>query len=87
MRFRLMVIAAVLAVLAILYVVQTPGNVGDAQEKTKQGSRNTGPVGDIVGGAVGGIVSALIGGIVGIANSVFDVPQKRRQPSKPTKDR
>jgi hypothetical protein len=82
-----MITAAVIAVLAILYVVQTPGIVGDAQEKTKQGSRTTGQVGDIVGAAVGGIVSALVGGIVGIAKSVFEAPQNRRQPSKSTKGR
>lgn len=87
MRVRLIVTAAVVALLAILFVVQAPGIIGGAQEKTKQGNRATGQVGEIVSGAIGGVISALVGGIVGISKSVFEVPQKRTQPAKSTKAR
>ena len=84
MRFRLIMTATVLALLAILFVIQTPGT---AQKKTEQDTRATGQAGEIIIGAIGGVVVALVDGIVGITKSVFDVPQSRRRPSKSTKAR
>ena len=87
MRFQFTMSATVLAVLVTFFVVQTPGIARGAQEKTKQGTRATDQVGEIVSRAIGGVVDALVGGIVGIAKSVFEVPQSRRQPSRSTKAR
>lgn len=87
MRFRFITTPAILAVLAVLFVIQTPGIVAGAQEKAKQDNKATGQGAEIVSRAIGGVIGALVGGIVGIAKSVVEVPQSRRQPSRSPKAR
>lgn len=84
MRFRSIMTATVLAVLAISFVVRTPGI---AQDKTKQGAPAKGTVSDIVSGAIGGVFVALVEGIVGIATGVFEAPKDRHKQTKPAKAR
>jgi hypothetical protein len=72
MKTRVLITAAVLALLATPVAVQAQGMVRGAQEGAAAGNRAAGPV----GAAVGGVGGAVVGGVAGGVKGVIGVPQR-----------
>ena len=78
MKFRLMMTAGVLALLAMTPAVQAQGVVRGAQEGAAEGNRAAGPVGGAIGAGVGGVIGGVEGGVKG----VLGIPQRTGSASR-----